>query len=292
VGAAVIDCLLWAAAALYWPLLQSSPDAEILGHRLVWAALFMACILAATGHVGTLRALVRHRRKVLYLVGAAVAITVNWAGFIWGVNHGHVVEASLGFFINPLMTVLLGVVVLGERVRPGQWVAIGLAALAVLVVSVDYGHLPWYALMLAFSGGFYGLFKKKADTGPYESLALETAVVAPAALVYLLLSASRGRSTFATQGIDHALLLVGGGLVTVTPLLFYGYAVTRVPLVTLGLVGYLAPAATFVLGIAYFRETLGPARLVGFVLVWVALAVVAVETVRTRGRAPVPVGVV
>jgi chloramphenicol-sensitive protein RarD len=155
--------LLWAAAAPYWPLLQSSPDAEVLGRRLVWAVLSMACTLAATGHVGALRALVRHRRKGAVPGRSGRRHHGELGGLHLGVNHGHVVEASLGFFINPLMTVLLGVVVLGERVRPGQWVAIGLAALAVLVVSVDYGHLPWYALMLAFSGGFYGLFKKKAE---------------------------------------------------------------------------------------------------------------------------------
>lgn len=286
-AAAVVDCLLWAAAALYWPLLAgTSDDGEILGHRLVWAALFMALIVAATGRSRSCRALVRQPRKMALLAGAAVAITANWAGFVWGVNHGRVVEASLGFFLNPLLTVLLGVLVLGERVRPWRWVSISLGGVAVLIVTLDYGALPWFALTLGLSGGCYALFKKKADAGPYESLAVETALVAPFALAYLLCRG--GDSTFAVDAPGHALLLAGSGLVTVAPLLFYGYAARRVPLVTLGLIGYLAPVAIFALGILYFGESLEPARWAGFGLIWAALTVFALDTLRPSGRrAPV-----
>jgi chloramphenicol-sensitive protein RarD len=286
VSAGIIDCLLWAAAAMYWPLLGSSSDGEILGHRLVWAALCMVLAVIATGRVGSLLGLVRQRRKMLFLVGASLSISVNWAGFVWGVTHGRIVEASLGFFINPLMTVLLAVLVLREKVRPWQWVAIGLACLAVLVVTVDLGRLPWYALLLSVSGGSYGLFKKQADAGPYESLAVETAIVAPVGLVFLLVSAGAGHSTFVSLGAAHSLLLIGGGVVTVAPLLFYGYAATRVPLVTLGLIGYLAPLATFALGILYFGQTLEPARWAGFALIWFALVVFAVDAVRMISRRP------
>lgn len=280
--ASVVDCLLWAATALYWPLIDSAQDAEILGHRLVWAVLFMAVVVVAAGRLGALRDLLRTPRRFLLLAGAGVAISVNWAGFIWGVNNGHVVEASLGFFINPLMTVLLGVVVLRERVEPGQWAAIGLGTVAVLVLAVDYGHVPGFVLLLALSGGIYAFLKKQADAGPYESLTVETAVVFPFAAGYLVWNASAGRSTFADRGAEHALLLVGGGLVTVVPLLFFGYAVTRLPLVTIGLIGYLAPVATFLLGVLYFGEDLDPARWVGTLLVWVALAIFAVDAFRRR----------
>jgi len=280
VVAGVIDSLLWAVTALYWPLLEPATDLEILGHRLVWAVLFMTLIVVVAGRARAFGALVSDRRTVLLLAAAAVAITVNWAGFIWGVNHGHVVEASLGYFINPLMTVLLGVGVLREQVRPSQWVAIGLALVAVLVVTLDFGHLPWYALMLSVTGGCYALFKKQADAGAFESLALETVIVAPVALVYLLYGTGSGVATFTDLGPGHALLLVGGGLVTVVPLLFYGYAATRLPLVTLGLLNYLAPLTTFALGVLYFGESLELATWLAFALIWAALGVFALDTVR------------
>jgi len=280
VAAGVIDSLLWAATALYWPLLEPATDLEILGHRLVWAALFMGLIVVVAGRAQAFRTLVRDRRKVLLLAGASVAITVNWAGFIWGVNHGHVVEASLGYFINPLMTVLLGVGVLRERVRPSQLVSIGLAFVAVLVVTVDLGHLPWYALVLSVTGGCYGLFKKQAGAGAFESLALETVTVAPVALLYVLYGTGTGAATFTDLGAGHALLLVGGGLVTVIPLLFYGYAATRLPLVTLGLLSYLAPVTTFALGVLYFGESLDLATWLAFALIWAALGLFALDTVR------------
>lgn len=284
VAAAVVDSLLWAATALYWPLLDSSADSEILGHRLVWALVLMGLIVAVAGRAGAFRELLGRGRSLALLVGAAGAITANWAGFIWGVNHGHVVEASLGFFINPLMTVLLGVVVLGERLRPWQLASVGLAVVAVLVVTVEYGELPWYALMLAVTGGLYGLFKKQAAAGPFESLALETAVVAPFALVFLLWQAGQGQSTFVTDSIGHTALLVGGGLVTVTPLMFYGYAALRVPLVTLGVINYLAPVATFLLGILYFREPMEPVEWAGYALIWLALVLFTLDGLRAGTR--------
>lgn len=283
--AGVIDTVLWASTVLYWPHLKPSSDAEILAQRLVWACVFMMVLLALTRRLGSFRRLLADRHTALLLAGAAVSITINWAGFIWGVNHGHVVEASLGFFISPLVTVLMGVLALREPVRPWQLVAIGLMVVAVIADTVAYGEVPWFALILAISGGLYGLFKKRASAGALESLALETTVVAPFALVFLVVNAAARHSTFVSLGPGHTLLLIGGGLVTVTPLIFFGYAASRVSLVLLGIIGYLAPAGTFVLGLVYFREHLPASQPGGYVLVWIALVVFTIDSA-VASRAP------
>jgi chloramphenicol-sensitive protein RarD len=197
------------------------------------------------------------------------------------VQSGQVVETSLGYFINPLFTVLLGVLVLGERLRRAQWAALSLAALAVLVLSVENGRPPWIALVLASSFGAYGLLKKTAGVGAVEGLAVETAVLAPVAAVYLL---AVGGGTVATEGPLHAVLLVGSGVVTAVPLLMFGAAAVRVPLVTLGLLQYLAPTMQFALGVLLFDEPMPAVRLLGFVLVWVALALFTADLLRSRRR--------
>jgi chloramphenicol-sensitive protein RarD len=288
--AGVIDTLLWASTVLYWPHLAPASDTEILGQRLVWACLIMLALLAVSGRFGSYLRVLRDRRTALLLVGAALSITFNWAGFIWGVTHDHVLEASLGFFISPLVTVLLGIVVLREKVRRLQTVALGLVVVAVVVVTASFGGVPWFALAMAVSGGLYGMFKKQAHAGALESLAVETSVVAPIALVWLVVNGSAGHSTFLSHGAAHALLLVGGGLVTVTPLIFFGYAAGRVPLVLLGVIGYLAPTGTFVLGLAYFHESLPGSQVAGYVLVWAALVIFGVDSFgAARGpSAPVP----
>lgn len=277
--AGVIDTLLWASTLLYWPHLKPSGDGEILAQRLVWACVFMIVLLNLTGRLGSFRRLLADRHTAFLLVGAAVSITINWAGFIWGVNHDHVVEASLGLFFAPLVTVLMGAMALREPVRPWQLAAIGFVVVAVVVDTVAYGKVPWFALLLAISGGLYGLFKKKASAGALESLALETTVVAPFALVFLIVDAATGHSTFVSLGPGHTLLLIGGGLVTVTPLIFFGFAASRVSLVLLGIIGYLAPVGTFVLGLVYFHEHLPASQLTGYVLVWIALVVFTLDSV-------------
>ncbi len=283
--AGAIDTLLWGATVLYWPHLRPSSDSEILAQRLVWACVLMMVLLALTGRLGSFRRLLADRRTALLLVGAALSITINWGGFIWGVNHDHVVDASLGLFINPLVTVLLAVLVLREPVRPAQLAAISLTVVAVVADTMAYGQVPWLALMLAIGGGLYGLFKKQASAGALESLALETAVVAPFALVVLIVDAAAGHSTFVSLGPGHTLLLIGGGLVTVTPLIFFGYATSRVSLVLLGIIGYLGPVSTFVLGLVDFHESLPVSQLTGYVLVWTALVIFTVDSV-VASRAP------
>lgn len=276
--------ILWGAFPLYWPLLKPSGAVEILAHRIVWSLVFMVVLVLASRRISQLRAVLASPRTRTILVFAAVVVTFNWGTYIWGVNHGHVVETSLGYFINPLVTVLLGVIVLGERLRPLQWVALGLAGTAVLGLTVEYGRPPWVALILAFSFGSYGLAKNRANTGAIESLTVETMVLAPVAFGYLLWLSSQGTSSIVERGPGHAALLIGTGLITAVPLIFFGAAATRVSMTTLGMLQYLAPSIQFALGVFFFHEAMPPLRLFGFCLVWMALAVFTVESVSNHRR--------
>ena len=274
--------LLWGAFPLYFPLLEPAGPFEILAHRILWSLVTLLVAIAALRLWPRLRAVARDRRTLLLLSVATVTICINWGSYIWGVNNGYVVEASLGYFINPLVTVLLGVIVLGERLRPGQWAALGLGVLAVVVLTVDYGRPPVVALLLAFSFGTYGLLKKQANAGAIESLTVETAVAAPVALLYVGWLAASGGGHFTTEGPDHVLLMISTGLVTVVPLVCFGASATRVPLVTLGLLQYLAPILQFALGVLHFHEEMPPGRWIGFGLVWIALVVFTYEAIRFR----------
>ena len=276
--------LLWGLFPLYFPLLEPAGAVEVLAHRILWSALTMGVLVLALGRVAHLRALLRSRRTMLLLGAAALAISVNWGTYIWGVNNGRVVEASLGYFINPLVTVLVGVVVLGEQLRRAQWVAAGVAVLAVAVLTVDYGHPPWVALVLAASFSIYGLTKKTANAGAVESLAVEATLVAPLAAAYLGVLVAQGASGFGSHGAGHALLLASSGIVTAVPLIFFGAAATRVPLVTLGLLQYLTPVLQFGLGVFWFGEEMSPLRWTGFAIVWVALTIFTVEANNHRRR--------
>jgi chloramphenicol-sensitive protein RarD len=275
---------MWGFFPLYWPLLEPSGAVEILAHRIVWSLVVVVAVVVALRKGASLRATVAVRRTRWLLAVASVLITVNWGTYIWGVNHHHVVETSLGYFINPLVSVLLGVLVLGERLRPLQWAALALAGLAVLALTVEYGRPPWVALVLALSFGSYGLVKKKADAGAVESLVVETLVVSPVALAYVVFLTATGASTFGTEGVGHVLLVVGTGAITVLPLLCFGGAATRIPLSTLGLMQYLTPTVQFLLGILFFHEPMPAMRWVGFSLIWLALALFTVETLRHRHR--------
>lgn len=276
--------VLWGAFPLYWPLLEPSGAVEILCHRVVWSALVMGVVVLAVGRTATLRAVLRDRRRTLLLVVAAVVISVNWGTYIYGVNHDRVVETSLGYFINPLVTVLMGVLVLKERLRPVQWIALAIGFVAVVVLTLGYGRPPVIALVLAFSFGTYGLAKKSAGVGAVESLTLETAVLTPVALAYLLWLGAAGRAHFADQGTGHLLLLVAAGVVTAIPLLCFGAAATRVSMTTLGLLQYLAPVIQFVLGVTLLGEHMPPERWIGFALVWLALTVFTADALRHRRR--------
>jgi chloramphenicol-sensitive protein RarD len=213
-----------------------------------------------------------------------VVVAVNWGTYIYGVNSNHVVETSLGYFINPLVTVLLGVVVLHERLRRVQWLAVGLGLVAVAVIALEYGRPPWISLALAFSFGTYGLAKKSANVGAIEGLTIETLTLAPLALAYLVVLTVVGGSTFGQLGVGSTLLMIGTGVVTAVPLLFFGGAATRVSLTTIGMLQYLAPVIQFVLGLVVFHEPMSTGRWVGFVLVWVALALLTAESLTHHRR--------
>lgn len=274
--------VMWGLFPLYWPLVQPAAATEILAHRVVWSLLVVLLLLAAWRRLARLGHI--PRRAWGYLAFAAVLISVNWGTYIYGVNSDQVVETSLGYFIGPLVTVGMAVVLLGERLRPAQWAALALAGLAVVVLTVDYGRPPWIALTLAFSFATYGLLKKKADVGAAESLAVETSVLVAPALGYLLWLEAAGTGTFGHVSTTHSLLLAGAGLVTVLPLLAFSAAATRIPLSALGLLQYIGPTLQFGIGVFVYDEPMPPARLAGFVLVWTSLALFTAEAFAYRRR--------
>ncbi|HEX3900027.1 MAG TPA: EamA family transporter RarD [Mycobacteriales bacterium] len=276
--------LIWGLFPLYWPLLEPAGAVEILGHRVVWSLLSVAILISVTGGRRAWRAIPRDRRRLQLLVLAGLLIGVNWGLYIWGVNHGHVVETSLGYFINPLVTVGLSVVALGERLRRAEWAAVGIAALGVVVLTVQSGRPPWIALALAFSFGGYGLVKKVVGVEPAYGLFVEAAVLAPLALGYLAIEGAHGHSTFATHGAGHGALLASSGVVTMVPLLLFAAAAPLVPLSRLGLMQYLTPTIQFVIGVTVRHEPLPATRLAGFVLVWLALVMFAIR----RGPSKLP----
>ncbi|WP_234379456.1 EamA family transporter RarD [Streptomyces caniscabiei] len=272
---------MWGLVPLFWPLLKPSGAMEILAHRMVWSLAVVAVVLLVLRRWSWAGQLLRQPRRLALITVAAATITVNWGVYIWAVNTHQVVEASLGYFINPLVTIAIGVLLLKERLRPVQWTAVGVGFAAVLVLTVGYGRPPWISLCLAFSFATYGLVKKKVNLGGVESLAAETAIQFLPALAYLLWLGSRGDATFGAHGTGHALLLAATGLVTALPLVCFGAAAIRVPLSTLGLLQYLAPVFQFLLGVLYFGEAMPPERWAGFALVWLALSLLTWDALRT-----------
>ncbi|MFB6807304.1 EamA family transporter RarD [Streptomyces sp. NPDC056387] len=276
---------MWGLVPLFWPLLKPAGAIEILAHRMVWSLGVVGMLLLAMRRWGWIRELLRQPRKLGLTALAASVISVNWGLYIWAVNNGAVVEASLGYFINPLVTIAIGVLVLGERLRRAQWAAVGIGVAAVLVLAIGYGRPPWISLVLAFTFAAYGLIKKKLNMGGVESLAAETALLFPPALGYLLWLGTQGRLSFASEGLGHSALLASTGLVTAIPLVCFGAAAIRVPLSTLGLLQYLAPVFQFALGVVYFHEAMPPERWAGFSLVWAALALLTWDALRTARKA-------
>ena len=276
----------WGLFPLFWPLLEPASPLEILSCRILFCFAVVAVLLGARRRMRGLRAI--DRGTLLRLCGAGIAVAVNWGVYIWGVNNGHVVETSLGYFINPLVTIILGVVILHERLRTVQWAAVGLGAVAVAVLSIDYGRPPWIALILACSFATYGFIKKGVRVSPPEGLFVEGATVAIPALAILVAMALAHSATLvghdATPG--HVLLLVATGPVTAFPLLCFAAAATRLPLSTMGLMQYLTPVMQFAIGVLIVREPVSPALFGGFALVWVALVVLSIDGLRNRRSTP------
>jgi chloramphenicol-sensitive protein RarD len=277
---------LWGVFPLYFRLLDGSGAFEILMHRVLWSLVSCLVLVTLTRAWGQLRTLAAAPRTLLLLGAAAIAIALNWGIYIWAVNAGHVIEASLGYFINPLLTVALGVLVLRERLRVVQWVAVGVGVVAVVVLTVDYGRLPWIALSLAASFATYGLLKNRVGgtVGAVAGLTTETLWLAPFALVAVLVTAARGDSSFTDRAPWQALLLVSTGVVTVIPLLLFAAAARRVPLVTMGLLQYLTPVLQLICGVVVLDENMPLSRWAGFGLVWVALVLLTVDSLRAARR--------
>ncbi|WP_103760404.1 EamA family transporter RarD [Streptomyces sp. SM10] len=275
---------MWGLVPLFWPLLEPSGAVEILAHRMVWSLGVVGIALLFLRRWAWIGELIRQPRRLALITVAATVISVNWGLYIWSVNNGHVVEASLGYFINPLVTIAMGVLLLGERLRPVQWTAVATGFAAVLVLAIGYGQPPWISLVLAFSFATYGLVKKKVNMGGLESLAAETAVLFVPALGFLVWLGASGDASFLSGGAGHGALLAATGLVTAIPLVCFGAAAIRVPLSVLGLLQYLAPVFQFALGILYFHEEMPPERWAGFGLVWVALTLLTWDALRTARR--------
>ncbi|MBE7190365.1 EamA family transporter RarD, partial [Jatrophihabitans endophyticus] len=252
--------VLWGAFPLYFPLLEPAGTIEILAQRMAWSLVVMLVVLRVTGGFASVRAVLADRRQFGLLALGACFVTANWGTYIYGVNTGHVVETSLGYFINPLFTILLGVVVLRERLRAAQWVAVAIGAAAVVVIAVDYGRPPWIALVLAFSFGMYGFCKKRANAGAVASLAVETGVQFVPALIAITVIGTQGSLVFGTRPAT-SVLLAGAGVITVVPLLFFAAGPRRLPLSILGLLQYLAPVLQFAVGVGIRHESLPAAEL-------------------------------
>ncbi len=276
---------LWGLFPLYFPLLEPAGGLEIVAHRIVWSLLFVALLITVLRRWSLVRAAVTDVRTMLVLAGASVLIAANWLVFVYGVNSGHVVETSLGYFINPLVSVLLGVVVFAERLRRLQWVAVGIAAVAVGVLTVDNGRPPWIALTLAATFGSYGLLKKLVRVEAAPGLFVETALVVLPALAVLGVLHASGQGTAGNAGTGHLLLLLSSGIATAVPLLLFAAAARRIPLSTVGLLQYLTPLMQLAIGVFVFSEPMPPARLAGFAIVWAALVVLTVDSLRSARAA-------
>jgi chloramphenicol-sensitive protein RarD len=272
----------WGLLPIYWKLLRDVPAPQLLGHRIVWSCLSLLAVILMTRQWKRFRTETLNARMIRAYSMAAILIGVNWLTYVWAVNSGFVVESSLGYFINPLLSVLLGVFVLRERLRPWQWVPVGLAAAGVLYLTFVYGSLPWIALLLAFTFAFYGLIKKMAPLGSLYGLTLETIMLLLPATVYLIFSESRGDGVFMHHGTKEDLLLIGAGLMTTFPLLLFASAAQRIPLSLVGILQYIAPTCQFLLGVLVYKEQLTASRLTGFAIVWLALIIFGVESAVAR----------
>jgi chloramphenicol-sensitive protein RarD len=276
---------------VYWKAIEHVRAQEILSHRVVWSLAVALGVLALRRQWGWLREVSRRPAILLPFVGTAVLLTVNWLIYIWANNNGHIVETSLGYFINPLINVLLGVLLLGERMRAWQWAAVGLASVGVAYLTISYGRLPWIALVLALTFGLYGLIRKTAALESTQGLAVEMALMFLPALGYLVYLGIRGAGSFgrAGVGVPTTALLGLAGIVTAVPLILFAYGARRVPLTRLGVLQYAAPTLQFLVGVILYDEGFSKARLIGFGIIWAALLVYSIEgTIHQRRVAAEP----
>jgi chloramphenicol-sensitive protein RarD len=269
--------LLWGIFPLYWKVLHEVNAVQVISHRIAWSFVVLTIYIFATKQWQEFRGLAFNAKTIAIYAIAGVLLSVNWLIYVWGVNAGFVVETSLGYFINPLLSVLMGVIFLRERLRPTQWIPVILATVGVLYLTWAYHRLPWIALTLAFSFSSYGLIKKNAPLGSLYGLTLETGIVFPVALIYLIVVAMNGSGAFLHTGAQVDLFLAASGIVTTIPLLMFASAAKQIPLTMVGLLQYIAPTMQFLLGVFLYKEPFSHSQLIGFGIVWIALIIFWVE---------------
>ena len=272
--------VIWGLFPLYWPLLKPANSLEIVSHRAVWTPIFCIVVLAITHALKKTFATFRNPKIVLKLVLSSALISINWLVFIWAINNGHVVESSLGYYINPLIIIAFGVILLKEKMRRMQWVAVSIATVGVIVLTIDYGRLPWVAIGLALSWGSYGLVKKQLGLGALEGITIETLISFIPFCAYLIFIGSKGEGQFG-NGIGLTALLISAGAVTAIPLLFFNGSTTRLPYSTIGLMQYITPTIQFSIGVWVNNEAMPTARWVGFIFIWLALMTLAGDLLKS-----------
>jgi chloramphenicol-sensitive protein RarD len=283
--------VLWGLLPVYWKSIEQVPPAEILSHRVVWSLLVVLLLLAAQKRWGWLRKAARKPAILVPFAGSALLLTANWFVYLWANNNGHIVEVSLGYFINPLISVLLGVLFLRERMRMWQWGAIGLAFAGVAYLTISYGRPPWIALSLALTFGFYGLIRKTAPLGSIEGLLIEMSLMFLPAIIFLGYLGAHGTGSFGREGPATTLMLAFAGLATAIPLILFAHGARSVPLSALGILQYIAPTLQFFVGVVVYREGFAQTQLIGFSIIWTALLLYWLEGLamrRVRAQAPSP----
>lgn len=272
---------LWGLAPLYWPLLAPASAVEILAHRMTWSLIFLAILNAVRKNWPEIVAVMRNPRSLRLLAMASVLITINWGLYIWSVVNDHVIDAAFGYFINPLINVAFGVIIFREHLRKAQWLAVGVAAIGVLFLTVDAGRLPWIGLVLGVTFSAYGMVKKKADVDAVESLTVETILLLPFSVSYLIWLAFQGQLALGHHGVWQSVWTLMAGVVTAVPLLAFGAAAVRIPYSTMGLVQYCSPTLQFLIGLVVYHEGMTHGRWIGFIIVWLALVIFSIDAVRS-----------
>ena len=273
---------IWGIVPLYWPKLQPAGPIEILAHRFLWSAVVLYLFLLFTKRVKKALLIFKDTKKLQMLALASLLVGVNWGIFIWASVSGRILDSSLGYYINPLFSIGLGVVLLKEKLRKLQWLAISVATAAILWLTLTLGTPPYVALSLASTFGLYGYIKKKANVEAIDSLFIETILATPIALGYLLYLNSTGGNSFGAHGLSHAVWLASAGIITAVPLAMFGAAAIRIPLSTLGFIQYIGPTLQYIVGLYAFHEPMSQNRFMGFVLTWIAIAIISYDALRHR----------
>ncbi len=281
---AVMAFLIWGLSPVYWKALISIPALEIIIHRIVWSFVFGIVLVVLRGRWAEFKAVFRDRKTLVVLFGTSLLMTINWLVYVWAINNDRMLQASMGYYITPLVNVSLGMFFLKERLRPLQKTAVLIAACAVLYLTVYYGIFPWVSIALALCFGFYGLLRKVAVAGSLVGLTVETLLMCLPALIYLAFLERAGHNSFLHQGIKNDLLLIGTGVVTGLPLLLFTMGARRITLASLGFVQYIGPTCIFLLGVVVYNEPFSYAQMITFALIWTALAIYSTDTVRTYRR--------